>query len=179
MVDVANSAEGCLDGWEGTTDIGTPFGDGVYRKKSVSYFFHVTVTVGRLIQNQYQKQYHIDLNDVYIFTKYRILTSVLIRSIHFFLSMDMIDRKDLGPQPPSAPTVFRSSLTGIVLDVFCVRNVTATCSHAMCQAGKYMSVVLCFVGVSVMGCVFFRIFTSRNIYFKSIAVLSTYVCHYS
>lgn len=31
----SNSAEGCLDGWKGVTDIGTPFGDGIYRKKSV------------------------------------------------------------------------------------------------------------------------------------------------
>lgn len=35
MIDEAVSLEGCLDGWEGTKDIGSPFGDGVYRKKSV------------------------------------------------------------------------------------------------------------------------------------------------
>lgn len=36
MIDQAFSSEGCLDDWEGTTDIGSPFGDGIYRKKSVS-----------------------------------------------------------------------------------------------------------------------------------------------
>lgn len=35
VIDQAESVEGCLDEWEGTTDIGSPFGDGVYRKKSV------------------------------------------------------------------------------------------------------------------------------------------------
>lgn len=31
----AKSEGGCLDGWEGVTDIGTPFGDGAYSKDSV------------------------------------------------------------------------------------------------------------------------------------------------
>lgn len=31
----ANSQDGCLDGWEGVNDIGTPFGDGVYEKTTV------------------------------------------------------------------------------------------------------------------------------------------------
>ena len=36
VIDEAFSTEGCLDGWEGVTDIGSPFGDGIYKKKSVS-----------------------------------------------------------------------------------------------------------------------------------------------
>lgn len=35
MVEEAVTTSGCLDGWEGTTDIGTPFGDGIYKKKTV------------------------------------------------------------------------------------------------------------------------------------------------
>ncbi|CAM9912464.1 unnamed protein product [Scytosiphon promiscuus] len=37
VIDHAVSTEGCLDGWEGTTDIGSPFGDGIYRKKTEVY----------------------------------------------------------------------------------------------------------------------------------------------
>ncbi|CAM9453337.1 unnamed protein product [Hapterophycus canaliculatus] len=37
VIDHAVSTEGCLDGWEGTTDIGTPFGDGIYKKKTEVY----------------------------------------------------------------------------------------------------------------------------------------------
>lgn len=33
----ANSQDGCLDGWEGVNDIGTPFGDGVYEKTTTTY----------------------------------------------------------------------------------------------------------------------------------------------
>lgn len=35
VIEDAVSREGCLDGWEGKTEIGDPFGDGVYMKKSV------------------------------------------------------------------------------------------------------------------------------------------------
>eukprot|EP00752_Nemacystus_decipiens_P013014 g11513.t1 len=37
VIDDAFSTEGCLDEWSGTTDIGSPFGDGIYRKKSAVY----------------------------------------------------------------------------------------------------------------------------------------------
>ncbi|CAM9772829.1 unnamed protein product [Pylaiella littoralis] len=37
VVERASSTDGCLDGWQGKTDIGSPFGDGIYSKKSMEY----------------------------------------------------------------------------------------------------------------------------------------------